>query len=240
MAPPSREAVPWQRLHGNGAEATGSRRGEGEMRSAGGGTKGPSPCPRGWGLCSPSLRQLSVFHPPPRQHREAEATASLEPSRGCPMAPVPAQDPSWVTGRVFRTTKPRATASSATKPLGNHESRTQPPRSPCPPLIPPVSPAHAFPPGVPRCVPALRVPGHLLELLPHAPPGGREPQAVAPEPRFDGTREAGGTGVGVTLGELPPAEVQSLGPRADPRTRVSSQAPRGRALPWLSSSFQPC
>lgn len=79
--------VPWQQCHGNGAMATGERRGDVGGYSWWQRDQG---APLGLGCCSPGLA--------PRQHWQAKAVASL----GLPLGGSGAPDPSWVPGRAGR------------------------------------------------------------------------------------------------------------------------------------------
>lgn len=198
---------PWQRRPGNGAMATR------EGGCCAPGTEGAQQQGWGQGAAGPRTRQL-------QGSPGGLGSARLQPQPGCPEGQKGA---------------PWGTKSGAVTPLGNHEGRKKTTKQPLPPprlispgLVRSCKQVHASPAALRTHVPALPVPGQLLQPVP------MRLVAVAQQMR------SLGPGAQMAPGELPLLRQQSSGRATRPRVRT--HAPRARtALPArLSSSFQPC
>lgn len=195
---------PWQRRPGNGAMATR------EGGCCAPGTKGAQQQGWGQGAAGPRTRHL-------QGSPGGLGSAKLQPQPGCPERGSQRHQargcrPAW---------EPRGQKKTTKRPL-------PPPRLISPGLMSSCKQVHASPGA--RCahVPALPVPGQLLQPVP------MRLVAVAQQMR------SLGPGAQTAPGELPLLRQQSSG-RAT-RPRVSTHEPRARTAlpPWLSSSFQPC
>lgn len=238
--------APWQRRHGNGA----SRREGGGMRGAGGGgddddrePRGPPGPGRPPGLGAPlrGLRQLPGAGSPggPRPRRRQSLAAGFGRA---------SQSSGSVLGAgEGRRGEPGATEPGATEALRHRQPRKETQGEPfLPTSFHPVSRAPVN--RLMLCRPASAA--RVSRLSPcrgcsssrfrtHRVAGRATGRGAGDE--VERTGDAGGTW-GWCLGNSHLRRQQSLDPRTDPHTRVSTHAPRARtrALPWLSSSFQPC
>lgn len=210
MAAPSR--APWQHHHGNGALATAPwQRGREDAEPRG--PRGPSS--RAGARAQPGQGLGSSRAP-----REASAAPSSSLSRGARRGRkeppgAPGLGPAPPSGTI------RAEKKTTKQPL-------PPPRLISPGLVRSCKQVHASPAALRTHVPALPVPGQLLQ------PVLMRLVAVAQQMR------SLGPGARTAPGELPLLRQQSSGRATRPRVRT--HAPRARtALPArLSSSFQPC
>lgn len=177
------------------------------------GTEGAQQQGWGQGAAGPRTRQL-------QGSPGGLGSAKLQPQPGC------------LEGQKGA---PWGTRSGAGTPPGNHEGRKKTTKQPLPPprlispgLVHSCKQVHASPAALRTHVPALPVPGQLLQPVP------MRLVAVAQQMR------PLGPGARTAPGELPLLRQQSSGRATRPCVRT--HAPRARtALPArLSSSFQPC